>query len=86
VVGGDSAVRLQPQHRQNRARLGAAERKRLPVGAGLDGAENVEFHEATIFRVLSHDSLSYRPAAQRPPDMRRTLRQTGLRPVYELRR
>jgi hypothetical protein len=80
-VVGDRAIGLEPQHRQHGAGLGPAERKRAPIGAGFDRAEDVKLQQATRVEWLPHDSLSYRLAAQRPPGSARILRETGLRRV-----
>jgi hypothetical protein len=44
LLAAHGAVRVQQQHRQHRARLGAAERRRTVAGAHLERAQDPELH------------------------------------------
>jgi hypothetical protein len=71
-VGRDGAIRLQPEHRENRALLGPAKGDRAVVDDGLEMSEHADLHAAALVVGVARDQPNHLP---------RMGSTAGLRPV-----
>jgi hypothetical protein len=94
-VGGDGAIGLEPQHRQDRPLLRSAEGHRMVVDAGLEVSKDADLHGTALVVVLVSDqpchlsmsrSTTCMPAVTGPCNTAVYGRSTPpARPVYGIR-